>query len=202
MTPAASRSNVRKYSNPNPVHQWLLRRFLERVTGDLRTALGSHAGPELLDVGCGEGYVLCHLQEAFPGLIMQGMDGDLEALDQAREKMPGVHFWQGDATLLPFQDRSFDTVTCLEVLEHLSEPERALEEMARVSRGYLLLSVPNQPFFALANFLRGQNLRRLGEDAGHVHHWTAPQFLSLVKGRVKLASVSYPFPWILALARV
>jgi len=197
---AATRSNVSKYANPNPLHQWLLRHFLEKAASETRWALGALATPALLDVGCGEGYVLRHLQRDWPTLETQGMDGDREALALARRACPGTLFLQADAARLPFRDRSFDMLTCLEVLEHLREPGQALAELARVSRRYILLSVPNQPFFALSNLLRGRNLGRLGEDRDHIHHWTASQFLSLVRAKLDVIKLCYPFPWVLVLA--
>jgi len=197
---AASRSNVRKYNNPNPVHQLLLRRFLRCVAQEAQGALRTHNCPRLLDVGCGEGYVLRHLRGAWPELAAQGVDGDREALVQARGSIPGAFLGHADASYLPFAGNSFDMVACLEVLEHLREPALAMEELARVSRGYLLLSVPNQPFFSLSNLVRGKNVRRLGEDPEHLHHWTALQFVSMIKGRFKVSRVRYPFPWVLVLA--
>lgn len=53
---------------------------------------------------------------------------------------------EGDVNKLPFNDRSFDTIVCLEVLEHLRTPHKALEEMARVTRnvGDLYLTCPRK----------------------------------------------------------
>ena len=200
MIQGPARSNARKYSNPNPLHQWLLHRFLDRVAGEVRWALGEATGTTLLDVGCGEGYVLRHLRPSIPGLQAQGIDGDRRALGQARAASPEAVLWQGDAALLPFRDRSFDMVTCIEVLEHLREPWQAMAELARVSQGPILLSVPHQPYFALANLLRGQNLSRLGEDPDHLHHWTASQFLVQVRKRLGVVRLCHPFPWLLLLA--
>lgn len=200
MTHPGERSNVRKYRNPNPVHQWLLRRFLQAVTLQTERALGPGASPRLLDVGCGEGYVLRRLLKALPGLIAQGIDGSREALSAAHVFAPGAMLGHADATRLPFRDQCFDIVVCLEVLEHLPNPSEALEELRRVSRRHVLISVPNQPFFAMSNLLRGQNMTRLGEDPEHLHHWTAMQFVSLVKQGLRVVSVHYPFPWVLVLA--
>jgi len=54
---------------------------------------------------------------------------------------PGIHV-VGDARTLPVADESFDVVLCTEVLEHIPEPQRAIDEMARVLRpgGTLLLT--------------------------------------------------------------
>lgn len=54
---------------------------------------------------------------------------------------PGVHV-VGDAQALGFADASFDTVLCTEMLEHVPEPQRAIDEMRRVLRpgGLLLLT--------------------------------------------------------------
>lgn len=200
MIQAAARSNVSKYSNPNPLHQWLLRRFLARVAGEVGSATATLPQPTLLDVGCGEGYVLSHLRKSWPSLAVGGIDGDREALGLAREACPDALLLRGDATQLPFQGDSFDMLICLEVLEHLRDPWKALGELARVSRRYVLLSVPNQPYFALSNLLRGRNLGRLGEDADHLHHWTSSRFLRLVRDRLKVVELCYPFPWVLVLA--
>lgn len=199
MIQAAGRSNARKYANPNPVHQWLLRRFLERVTAESQWAVGNLVSPVLLDVGCGEGYVLEHLRRYWHGMRVLGVDGDHQALSLARKACPGATFLQSDARKLPFTDHSLDLITCLEVLEHLRDPALALAEMARVARRYILVSVPNQPYFALANLLRGRNLARMGDDPGHIHHWTASQFLALVRGQLSVMKLSYPFPWVLVL---
>lgn len=53
----------------------------------------------------------------------------------------GIHL-RGDAHTLPFRDASFDVVLCTEVLEHLPEPQRAIDEMFRVLTpgGQLLLT--------------------------------------------------------------
>ena len=83
-----------------------------------------------------------------------------------------------------------------EVLEHLDDPKKGLKELVRVSKKYLLLSVPNEPYFMLANFLRGKNITRWGNDIEHIQHWTSSQFqLFVEKEGLKVISKRYPFPW-------
>ena len=50
---------------------------------------------------------------------------------------------QGDAQNLPFRDGSFETVSMVEVLEHLENPEKALGEAARVAKRGVIVTVPN-----------------------------------------------------------
>jgi SAM-dependent methyltransferase len=78
----------------------------------------------------------------------------------------------GSVTELPFADNSFDTILCTEVLEHVPEPQKTLQEFFRVLKpeGHVILSVPflyqvhEQPydFFRYTNY----GLRYLFEKAG------------------------------------
>ena len=101
---------------------------IELIPPDVRT---------ILDVGCGNGAFLNSLPDVYEAV---GLDSSQEGLKYVKSK--AVH---GDITALPFESASFDLVTCLEVLEHLPFTlfERALSEIARVSRKYIIISVPN-----------------------------------------------------------
>ncbi|MFH2008069.1 MAG: methyltransferase domain-containing protein [bacterium] len=182
------------------MQQWLIRRFLRRVT-----ELAATAGPgRILDAGCGEGFVLRHLA---PRLTARhrfaGVDASTAALGEARARDTDAALLRGDIHRLPFGGGSFELVIATEVLEHLEEPERALEELRRVSRRFVLLSVPREPFFAGLNLMRGKNLRRLGSDEGHRQHWTRDGFLRFVRRRLTVvAAPQGAFPWTLVLTEV
>ena len=198
--------NLSKHTNPNALHQWLLQRFHERVGDLVGDALLPAGAPVqatgILDVGCGEGFVLRHLVRRFPTLAPRGIDARAQALTWARRQGPHTASWVlGDAAQLPFADRSFPVVLCLEVLEHLDRPWSALEELRRVCSGSLIVSVPNQPFFAAANLLRGKNLSTAGEDPDHRSHWRGATFLRELRRRLVVERVTYSFPWVIATAR-
>ncbi len=60
---------------------------------------------------------------------------------------------------LPFDDNTFDLVTALDVLEHLNNPHGALQELFRVARKSVLISLPNMYYIQFRwNFLFGQGL--------------------------------------------
>jgi len=86
-------------------------------------------------------------------------------------------------------------VLCTEVLEHLENPEKGLKELIRVSSKYILLSVPNEPFFMLENLVRLKNVSRLGNDIEHINHWTFFGFRKfLKKHNVKIIKYYAPLP--------
>lgn len=196
MAEMQSHGNLQKYTNPNPVQQWLIRRFLDTVA-----ALAREANPRtVLDVGCAEGFVSAHLARRFPGLTTFGVDLDVAALARGRTLHPHLRTATGNALALPFARASVDLVVCTEVLEHIPAPERALAELARVTRGYLLLSVPWEPWFRLANLVRLKNISRLGDDPEHVNHWTGWGFRHFLRGKVTVIAWRVAFPWQVVLA--
>jgi ubiquinone/menaquinone biosynthesis C-methylase UbiE len=94
------------------------------------------AGMSLLDCGCGSGSITVGLAAAVaPGQVI-GIDiSEVEiarARKRAEEGMGNVDFRVGDITQLPFSSGSFDAVFCHNVIEHLRDPLKALEEMRRV----------------------------------------------------------------------
>lgn len=196
---AYSSSNLRKHTSGNPLQRLLLERFHETAAGLLD--LAAPAPRRILDAGCGEGFAMRAVL-ANTGAEVVGLDGSAGALRVASDLNPGRGFAAGDLYALPFAEGSFDLVVCMEVLEHLEQPARGLRELCRVSAGWLLLSVPNEPLFRGANFLRGKNVAALGNDPGHVNHWSAAGFLRFVSIYAVVAASRTSFPWTLALCRV
>ena len=190
--------NEGKYRSKNPVVRYLVGRFLRRVSD-----LAATEGPRrVLEVGCGEGIVLATLAERLPGARFDGLELDETALEQARLRCPVTTLVRGDACELPFGDRSFDLVVCLEVLEHLPEPRRALQEIRRVARGGCLLSVPHEPFFRAGNFLRGKNVGRLGDPSDHLQHWGAREFAAFCGRELAVRVRTGAFPWLIVYGTV
>lgn len=153
------------------------------------------SGISLLDAGCGPGTITLGLAEAVdPGQTV-GIDIEPSMIERANtfakeRKISNVRFQVADICALPFPDSSFDAVFTSAVLEHLSDPGRALRDLHRVVKssglvgvistdwGEPLISPPNE---ALARFFelfekgfnryggslnRGRHLRVMMRQAG------------------------------------
>ena len=194
-------SNQRKHLSTNRVQRWLINRFHAKILAEI-VALQPTS---FLDAGCGEGFVASMLREALPDLAITGFDVDPAAVEVARQRDPRGTFMTADIFSLPFSDAAFDVVGCFEVLEHLpgDGPRRALRELGRVSNRGLVLSVPHEPFFSLANAARGKNwdIRPRGSDPDHHQLWRQQEFARLVGSEMRLESVSGSLPWTICVAR-
>jgi len=191
--------NLQKYQNSNPLQQALIQRFLTRV-GTLLSGLEIRTA---LDAGCAEGFVSAHLREhELAEAAFVGVDLDWAALQRGRTFSPFMQRAYSDVLRLPFGDAQFDLVLSTEVLEHLLDPRLALREFKRVSRRYVLLSVPHEPWFRGLNFLRGKHLRRWGNDPEHVNNWSGRQFADLVAEEMEVLATMGAFPWWVVLGQV
>lgn len=102
----------------------------------------------ILDLGAGRGGFLISL--AKEGIAAKGVEYSapyiVEAYERARAAGVSIDLVQGAAEALPFPDASFDFINACEVIEHVQDPEKMLEEMCRVLApgGAAYVSVPNR----------------------------------------------------------
>ncbi|WP_329547805.1 class I SAM-dependent methyltransferase [Streptomyces sp. NBC_01356] len=156
----------------------------------LAAALGpATAGTRtVLDIGCGDGSAAATAAPLLAGHRLIGVDWSQDALRRAHAHVP--YAIRGELTDggLPFRTASADAVLFSEVIEHLVDPDSALDEIRRVLRpgGHLMLSTPNlaawynralllagvQPVFSEVS-LRAIHGRPGKEVVGHLRLYTA-----------------------------
>lgn len=96
-------------------------------------------GEAVLEVGCGPGTDLFDVAEIIgPAGRLVGLDASETMITEARrragEHQVPITFEVGEVQALPFPDATFDVCRAARLLEHLPDAERALSEMARVTR--------------------------------------------------------------------
>jgi len=101
---------------------------------------GPNDGGSILDAGCGTGITLQYI-ERFGRPF--GVDKEMVALKFCKTR-DAKRLTCAPIEDLPFADASFDIVTCLDVIEHVEDDQKAITEIARVIRpgGLLILTVP------------------------------------------------------------
>ena len=189
-----------KYGSGNPA----VRRLMAGFEAQLDDLFARAAPGSVLDVGCGEGVLTLQWARRLgdgPVVGLDLADPKLEAEWRSRER-PNLRFVAGRAEELPFGDNEFDLAAAIETLEHVTDPERTLSEMARVARRHLLVSVPREPLWRALNLMRGAYVRELGNTPGHVNHWSRRGFGALLARHGEVVELRSPFPWTMALVRV
>jgi 2-polyprenyl-3-methyl-5-hydroxy-6-metoxy-1,4-benzoquinol methylase len=189
-----------KYGSTNP----LVKRLMAAFHSDL-DELFDRAGPtSILDVGCGEGVLVCQWAEKVGDGRVVGIDladPQLHAEWEKRQR-PNLEYRVQKAEDLPFESDEFDVASAIEVLEHVPEPDHTLAEMARVAKRHLLVSVPREPLWRGLNMARGAYLRDWGNTPGHLNHWSKRGFVSFLRTVGEPVEVRSPFPWTMVLVRL
>lgn len=110
----------------------------------------------ILDVGCHSGLFTKKISEKINPKKIFGVDISKKAIKEAQRRIKDGNFQVADAASLPFKKNSFNAVFCLEVLEHVDDPEKVITEIARVlkPKGYAVILVPlNTTLFRTIWFL-------------------------------------------------
>lgn len=150
-----------------------LGRLVDELEMDLIYGLAAPvAGERALDVGTGTGHFAFDL--ARRGLKVTGVDISGAMLNVARAKGESVALVTADAGDLPFEDSSFDLVLSVTNLEFVSQPEKALSEMWRVTcpGGRMVVAVLN----AWSPWARARQREALEQDTPFRYaHFFAPR---------------------------
>ncbi len=189
-----------KYSTPHPIERRLVAGFMAQLE-ELVEQTGAR---EAHEVGCGEGELALRL--AARGLRVRGSDAFAEVIGEARRRAAAagadVDYETRSVQELDPERDAAELVLCCEVLEHLEDPEGALEALATLAEPWLIVSVPREPLWRVLNLARLKYVRDLGNTPGHLSHWSRGGFLRFLSPRFEVVEVRNPLPWTMALCRV
>lgn len=138
-------------------HYWKVR-SLELLVNEVKTPHGL----KLLDYGSGRGEFLTMAKDA--GFDVSGVDMDEKCVELSRRFGP-AELVDPEDCLESFPADSVDIVSSTHVLEHVENPKRLLQNMCRVARKYVLVTVPNLERF------RNWGAYDLIVNEGHLHGW-------------------------------
>jgi len=189
-----------KYGTSNPIARRLMAGFM----GQLDELVERTGAREAHEVGCGEGELAIRL--ARRGIRMRGTDAFPQVLEEARNRADaaGVEI---DFEAVPVEEldparHAAELVLCCEVLEHLDDPERALDVLASLARPWVLASVPREPLWRALNLARFSYVGELGNTPGHLNHWSRSDFVRFLTRRFEVIEVRSPTPWTMVLCRL
>ena len=171
-----------KYLSRNPFVKAANERFFKAID----TLLKKSKAFNVIESGCGEGMVIQFLKKKNKKVKFTGFDVNSKLVKIAQQINPESHIQTASIYQIPYGDDCFDLALCLEVLEHLDHPGKALAELYRVTSGHAIVSVPHEPFFRLANMARMRYLARFGNTPGHINHWRGKQFKKFLRRYFKI----------------
>jgi trans-aconitate methyltransferase len=188
------RFQTKKYRAKNPIKRALIGRFVDKLHG-----LFQQQQPRsVLEIGVGEGFLSGYLSEQHPEVQYSGVDINEEDLKLLAAKFPRIKSYAASIYDLSSLPGGYDLIICAEVLEHLTEPKKALDQIVKLAPKRAIITVPHEPWFMLSNLAMGKNITRLGNDIEHINHFRVGSFRELLSSHFQLSTVTTSYPWILA----
>jgi len=158
-----------------------------------------------IEIGCGEGFSTMRIKEMLPdNFTLQASEYVDKLVPKAQKRNPNIKIIQESVYETKHPDDSFDLVFLLEVLEHLDYPDKALQELLRITKpgGYLILGVPREPLWRVLNTARGKYLKDFGNTPGHLNHWSSRGIKKFIeKNYGQIIDSRQPLPWTQVLAK-
>lgn len=158
------------------------------------------------DIGCAEGYYLKRVASLRDDVLCVGADISKNYIVKAKQKIcpkkPNIDFVLCDVTMLPFRKNTFDVILCSEVLEHVTDCNKALAELDNIAKNCLILSFPGHSLiYRFVTPIRA--FRRLIDEietgAGHVSEVSMENLISVFKAHESITSLEIKLGGVLPL---
>jgi len=121
----------------------------------------------ILDIGGYDGFISNNLTRLNSSIKITVVDVDKSGLQSARER--GLNTCRASALELPIEDHQVDLVLCLDLIEHINEDQRLINEVSRVLKegGKIILTTPMQDGVSFP-FLNKKKIEMVNKSWGHV----------------------------------
>ncbi len=164
----------------------------------------------LLEIGALDGATVKYYKRKFNGKTF-GVDISMEVLKDAATIIDEVKTCDLNVDTLPWDDDFFDVIICSEIIEHIFDTDRLLEQIKRVLKpsGTLIISTPNLASFfnrlfilfgyqpvgtevSCVNTRYGNRFRKALRPAGHIRNFTYAAFVDIIKAHgFKIEKISF-----------
>jgi ubiquinone/menaquinone biosynthesis C-methylase UbiE len=139
-----------------------------------------------LEIGCGAGKFIRSYKTHAPSFDCYAGDIDEGSIELAKTFHDGVSYTVFNAESLPYEDGTFDVVMLFDIVEHVENTDKLLDEVMRVSRKgatiHIYVPCEKEPFtlhWLLWKIRLGHNLKK--KHAGHIKRFTKKGFVDLVR---------------------
>lgn len=133
------------------------------VTISILNAVNKFSFSNFIDIGGAEGYT-AHLIRTLFQVPVKSTDLSTNACKMAREIF-AIDAIPADIHHLPFKTQEFDVVLCSETIEHVTDYKRAVDELLRITKNVLIITVPHETPEIVA-----QNISNKVPH-GHIHYF-------------------------------
>jgi len=189
---------LKEYDSNNIVTKMLISRFYKKIRLIIEEIKPNIK--KILEIGCGAGESSLRIIKMIPEIQYDATEYDMRYIEEIKKRNIPLNVCQENVYEIKHADNSYDCIIMLEVLEHLEYIEKAITELFRVSRKYIIISVPNEPIWRISNFLRGKYLLNLGNTPGHINHFNEKKLKKIILPFTKKITFYKSFPWIILLA--
>lgn len=153
-----------------------------------------------LEIGCGEGYSTEKISSFLPIEVeFEASEYQADLIPVAKSRNPSLKITKENIYHIQREESSIDLIYCLEVLEHLDQPRKAIDELRRVANKNVIISVPNEPIWRILNMSRFKYWSDWGNTPGHIQHWNEITLKQEIQDRFNIIAVKKPLPWIMML---
>lgn len=167
--------------------KWMHSHFFRIKT--LLNMLGLQPNIQILDIGCGGGFIMMLIKKIEPTIELVGIEINQFAVNMCRAK--GFEVQRCDVNFgLPYKSNVFDKIILSEVIEHLHRPVKLLAECNRVlkKKGNIVISTPNRERLA-------KKLRFIRTDCGaHYKEYTLAEICNfLIQTGFELKALAFSY---------